>query len=74
MAFYIENTANDSEWTGLFVMQSSGPQALASEAGSTNWSLVEYFWIRPTYQGAIANISQLNLILYYNNNGGILGY
>lgn len=71
MAFYIENTANDSD--GLaFVLQSSGPQALASEAGSTIgvWSNIS--GSDPLSQGAIANSIAIEFDTYYNNNGGIL--
>ena len=61
MAFYIENTANDSD--GLaFVLQSSGPQALASEAGST----IEFgrIFLDQTHLVKVQSqiVSQLNLI------------
>lgn len=68
MAFYIENTANDSD--GLaFVMQSSGPNAIAADAGSTLGVWATITGTDPLNKGAIPNSIAIEFDTYHNDNG-----
>lgn len=71
MAFFIENTAVDSD--GLaFVMQSSGPNAIAADAGSTIGVWATITGTDPLNKGAIPNSIAIEFDTYYNNNGAII--
>ena len=71
MAFFIENTANDSD--GLaFVMQSSGPKAIAADAGSTLGVWATITGTDPLNKGAIPNSIAIEFDTYYNNDGSVL--
>lgn len=66
MAFYIENTANDSDGVA-FVMQSNGPTALGEEAGPTLGVWSNTAGTNPLSQGAIPNSIAIEFDTYRNN-------
>lgn len=71
MAFFIENAANDSD--GLaFVMQSNGPNSLASEAASTIGVWANMGSSNPVSQGAIPNSIAIEFDTFYNNLSNII--
>lgn len=71
MAFYIENTVNDSD--GLaFVMQSSGLGSLAAQAGPTIGVWANSGSAIPLSQGAIPNSIAIEFDTFHNNNSSII--
>lgn len=71
MAFYIENTANDSD--GLaFVMQSNGLDSLAEQAGPTIGVWANSGSATPLSQGAIPNSFAIEFDTFHNNSSSIL--
>lgn len=73
MAFFIENTANDSD--GLtFVMQSSSPTAIAAETGPTIGVWANTGNSSPLSQGAIPNSIAIEFDTFYNNNSNIIAH
>lgn len=72
MAFFIDNTDTDSD--GLtFVMQSSGLNALANQAGPTIGVWADVGGTDPLSSGAIPQSFAIEFDTYYNNTTTVLG-
>lgn len=70
MAFYIEDSSNNDSDGLAFVMQSSGSQSLAAEAGPTIGVWSNAASTEPLNKGAIEHSIAIEFDTYYNNDAG----